>query len=193
MISLVPNKHRRRQQQFGLMLALLLALPPSVLAQTCRDPVPPTRPDQRFVVNPDGTVRDLNTGLLWKQCAEGLSGFGCQLGAPVRSKWKSALNRAQQSVFAGHVDWRLPDQTELQTLLQPRCHGVDLDAVSFPNTPPERFWTSTPAPYYAGSAWTLHFGHGAMSFGTAQDAAYVRLVRDRAACSPASMEFCRTQ
>ena len=162
------------------------------LAQTCHDDGLGMRPDSRFVASRDGTVKDLTTGLMWKQCAEGLSGVGCAVGDPLLFKWKWAIRQGRDAVFAGYSDWRLPDQTELSSLLQRRCYGLDLDAINFPNTPPERFWSSAPSPYYAGSAWTLHFGNGSVGYGTGRDSAYVRLVRDRLACSPVSPESCVT-
>ncbi|WP_304303176.1 DUF1566 domain-containing protein [Chromatium okenii] len=175
----------------ALIVAMTLALAaPAVTAQTCRDAVPATRPDSRFITDRDGTVRDLNTGLMWKRCVEGASGMGCERGKPRLLTWKSAMQQGRRVVFAGYADWRLPDQTELASLVEARCYGIELDAVSFPNTPAERFWTSTPAPYYENSAWMLHFGHSAISFGTESDVGFVRLVRDRAACSPASPQFC---
>lgn len=174
----------------ALIVATTLALAAPAEAQTCRDALPATRPDSRFITDRDGTVRDLNTGLMWKRCVEGLTGMGCELGKPKLFRWKHALQQGRHAPFAGYADWRLPDQTELASLVQARCYGVELDAVSFPNTPAERFWSSTPAPYYADSAWMLHFGHGLITFGTESDVGFVRLVRDRSACSPASPQFC---
>lgn len=160
------------------LLPSLWAVSQTCLAQTCIDDIPASRPDSRFVANRDGTVKDRTTGLIWKQCAEGLSGVGCAVGDALLFKWKWAIQQGRDSVFAGYTDWRLPDQTELSTLIQRRCYGLDIDSVNFPNTPPDRFWTSTQSAYYPGSAWTLHFGNGAVNYGTRRDSAYVRLVRD---------------
>ncbi|MBK5963822.1 hypothetical protein CCR95_06915 [Thiocystis minor] len=172
---------RFKQARLLLALPLLIsmsAVVPSCFAQTCLDDLPVMRPDSRFVANRDGTVIDRTTGLMWKQCTEGLSGVGCVVGDALPFKWKWAVRQGRDAVFAGYSDWRLPDQTELSSLLQRRCYGLDIDAVNFPNTPPDRFWSSTPSSYYPGSAWTLHFGHGAVDYGTRRDSAYVRLVRD---------------
>ena len=38
--------------------------------QVCRDDILATAPDSRFQDNGNGTVTDLATGLIWKQCAE---------------------------------------------------------------------------------------------------------------------------
>jgi hypothetical protein len=45
-------------------------------AQTCRDDIRATAPDSRFQYNGNGTVTDLATDLIWKQCAGGLERRG---------------------------------------------------------------------------------------------------------------------
>ncbi|MBK1694295.1 hypothetical protein CKO09_06010 [Chromatium weissei] len=188
---ILHGKNSQPVRAATLLVAVMLMFGvATVTAQTCHDALPTTRPDSRFLTDVNGTVRDTYTGLMWKRCVEGLTGVGCELGKPKLLRWNNAMQRGRLVVFAGYADWRLPDQTELASLLQSRCYGVELDAVTFPNTPAERFWTSTPAPYYENSAWMLHFGHSATTFGTKSDVGYVRLVRDRAACSPASPQFC---
>jgi hypothetical protein len=158
--------------------------------QDCGDQGPLLAPDARYVVIQNGTVKDQTTGLMWKLCAEGLSGFGCAEGAPLKMRWAAASRHAGSSRFAGYADWRLPDREELLSLLQRRCHGNDIDGVTFPNTPASPFWSATPASYYPGSAWRVHFGNGSIDYGTRKDTAYVRLVRDAAACNPVTPGSC---
>ena len=150
---------------------------PAAPAQDCRDDVAPP-PAGRFIPSPDGTVRDSQTGLIWKQCAEGLMGVDCKVGEAVKFRWKGARAQAAGATFAGQSDWRLPDRTELESLVRRRCYGIDIDVLSFPNTPAEPFWTSSPSPYYRDSAWTIHFGTGVIGYGTRRDSGFVRLVRD---------------
>lgn len=173
-----------------LTVCCLCLITAPAAAQDCRDEYPAPIPNSRFIVNQDGTVRDQATGLMWKQCAEGLSGVGCVVGAALTFKWKRAMRQGPDTLFAGYADWRLPNQTELLSLIQRRCYGLDIDVANFPNTPPAPFWTATPASYYGGDAWTIHFGTGATGYGTKRDSAYVRLVRDSAACSPARPGSC---
>ena len=159
-------------------------------ARDCGDTEAANIPDPRYILIQNGTVKDVVTGLMWKQCVEGTGGIGCVVGMPMRLGWEDGLERARSSRFAGYADWRLPDQTELQSLLQRRCHGLDIDGVIFPRTPASRFWSANPASYYPGSAWTLDFRNGDLGYGTARESAYVRLVRDAEACSPAKPSSC---
>lgn len=174
-----------------MIAAVLLAGMSSALAEQCEGLV--ELPDSRFTVHADGTVSDRATGLMWKQCSQGLSGLGCAVGEAQTASWKSAVRQGEDEVFAGYSDWRLPQKTELQSLVMRRCYGVDTDVVNFPNTPADRFWTATPAGYYPGSAWTVHFGHGEVGYGTKRDSAYVRLVRDGKGCNPAHPLSCGEQ
>lgn len=54
--------------------------------------------------NGDGTISDLNTGLMWSK------GFQ-------RSPWNEAPERAQASRLAGYQDWRVPTIKELYSLI----------------------------------------------------------------------------
>lgn len=162
----------------------------AALAQECGDQGPARIPDARYILIQNGTVKDEVTGLMWKQCVEGAGDVGCSVGEPQTLTWNSALARARDSRFAGYSDWRLPDQNELLSLLQRRCHGLDIDGAIFPRTPAARFWSSNPAAYYPGSAWTVHFGNGDLGYGIKDDSAYVRLVRDAEGCSPVKPASC---
>ncbi len=55
--------------------------------------------------NGDGTVTDLNTGLMWQK----------QFKA--HTTWDDAVSGARRFKLAGHSDWRLPDIKELYSLI----------------------------------------------------------------------------
>lgn len=127
-----------------LIAALLMGsdISPAV-AQTCPPGNPRVAPDNRYTDHGDGTVTDLQTGLMWKRCSEGQSGTNCGDSAPSLLTWQAALTTAANSSFAGYSDWRLPSVKELHSLLETGCHSPSINSVRFPNMPPEFFWTST--------------------------------------------------
>ncbi|EQA71047.1 DUF1566 domain-containing protein [Leptospira noguchii] len=101
-------------------------------------------PAPSFVDQLDGTVRDLNTGLLWSQCTEG-QGVGCGLTPPTAMDWNAARNNCNGKVLAGRV-WRLPNVNELLSIVDySNAVGIlpNIDSVFFPNTANGLYWTST--------------------------------------------------
>ncbi|WP_082795966.1 DUF1566 domain-containing protein [Flammeovirga sp. SJP92] len=59
-----------------------------------------------FKDNGDGTVSDLNTGLMWMK-ADSKKGMN----------WEEALKYAQENTTGNHSDWRLPDAKELESIV----------------------------------------------------------------------------
>lgn len=100
----------------------------------------------------DGTVTDQETKLMWMQSAlKGTFTF--------EAAQQAAQNLNAQKGFAGHADWRVPNQDELLSLVM----GVNCPSISqeaFPDTPEASFWTSTPHAWNAADALIIHFGNG---------------------------------
>ena len=66
----------------------------------------------RFIDNGDGTVTDAETNLVWQKDS-----------APERISWLEAQDYVKQlneAGFAGHDDWRLPNNQELTSLMLTR-------------------------------------------------------------------------
>ncbi len=146
-------------------------------AQACRDDILSTAPDSRFRDNGNGTVADLATGLIWKQCAEGLSGADCRTGSPSVFTWQQALRYAEAHVFADSELWRLPNKKELASLLEQRCRLPASNSRFFPNTPFwRRLWSSSPYAYDSSSAWYVSFYTGEVEFQNKSEFFFVRLV-----------------
>ena len=167
----------------GTLLAMLST---ALIAQTCRDGIIPTAPDSRFQNNGDGTVSDLQTGLMWQHCSVGQSGDDCETGAISNFTWDLALQYPasvnSSGGFAGHSDWRLPNRNELVSLVEEACVSPAINQTLFPNTPSAIFWTSSP---YGGADslsatnnWIVDFEFGRSNVFTFRDESYnVRLVR----------------
>ena len=173
----------------GLVLMTMAA--PLALAQDgvqdCRQSILASAPDSRYTENLDGTVTDKVTGLIWKQCPEGLSGADCGAGngqLPEDSTlltWQAALQHAAAADFAGSGDWRLPNLKELQSLVELRCRTPAVNSRLFPNTPgasASEFWTSSSNSSQATDAYAVDFSEGYITIAPKELTAYVRLVRD---------------
>ena len=73
----------------------------------------------RFVDNGDGTVTDTCTRLMWQQDTADVNGDGLRNEGD-QPPWCSALAYCEDLELAGHDDWRLPNITELQSIVD---HG----------------------------------------------------------------------
>ena len=156
-------------------------------AQTCQTAnIPATSPTSQLTDNADGTVTDTKTGLMWEQCAEGLSGAGCTTGTAQTYTWQAALNRAQTvnttGGFAGYTDWRVPNIKELRSIIEQQCYDPAINLTRFPNTASAVFWSSSPVAgdrYYGYIAGYVFFGNGYDDGGDygRGNALQVRLVR----------------
>jgi hypothetical protein len=164
----------------SVLLSATLGAPSASQAaetQTCNDAIVATAPDSRYQDNGDGTVTDLATGLIWKQCAEGLSGPGCTTGTSQTFTWQAALQHAEAAVFAGSSLWRLPNNKELASLRERRCYTPAINTTFFPNTPANYFWSSSPHANNSSSALSVNFSFGNVGSYYKILQTYVRLVR----------------
>ena len=164
-----------------LLLALLLILLTCTrgTAQTCQSEteVPSTTPASRFLKHGNGTVTDTVSGLMWAQCAEGLSGSACTVGEAANFTWEEALIRARDSVLAGYTDWRLPNLKELFSMVEERCVDPAINLAVFPNTPASYFWSASPSADSSHFAWIVGFMNGGADYGSRYSYSQVRLVR----------------
>jgi len=157
---------------------LLYALPSQ--AQTCKDYIPDNTPNSRYTDNGNSTVTDNDTGLMWKQCVEGLTGAGCATGAATGHTWQAALALAttvNSAGFADYNDWRVPNLTELESLAARNCFNPAINSSLFPNDPASVVWSSSPVAGNSGSAWSIVFYFGYTVNGNRSIYDYVRLVR----------------
>ena len=92
-------------------------------------------PDDRYMANTtNNTVIDTETGLMWQQCAAGLTGTNCATGTADMRTWQAALGHAASSTFAGFDDWRLPNLAELRSIVAYDRHAPAINASVFPAT-----------------------------------------------------------
>lgn len=149
-------------------------------AVTCVDNLPASNPDLVYIDHGDGTVTDVRSGLMWTQCAEGLSGVGCDIGTAMTFTWAEALSHAVSSNFAGHTDWRLPNIKELSSLVEDCRLQPAINDSLFPNTPSLSFWSGSPDAAYWNYGWVVDFNSGIVPPAGLRrsNVGHVRFVRD---------------
>lgn len=152
----------------------------------------------------DGTITDLNTGLVWEKKVglDGLANTGVPQDADNQMSWFGALQHVEAmnlQGFAGHSDWRLPNIRELRSIVDyerlnpaasPSFHQqascmLQCDALLDPGcscTATGDYWSSTSmmSPAMSGlvpSAWYVSFANGSWAPQDKATPLYVRAVR----------------
>jgi hypothetical protein len=128
-------------------------------------------------------VADVVTKRSWQGCSVGQQGEDCA-GEATMVPWADALATCEGSEWAGHTDWRLPNVTELRSVVDLRFTRPAIDPAWFPNTPyyvgaddrEGQYWSST-ARWYNGFALYVSFHDGGNHFYVQDEARHVRCVR----------------
>jgi hypothetical protein len=154
----------------------------STAQQTCKTAsIVQTAPDSRFTNNEDGTITDIQTGLMWARCRQGFQGAGCDTSSnPVTNTftWAAALAlNSATSDTANRTDWRLPNIKELQSLVEISCSSPAINNSFFPNTGNTFFWSASPNALSTLFAWGVFFNNGDVVVSNRVNAQSVRLVR----------------
>ena len=169
-----------------LMITALLVSTATCAQQTCKDFVDNHWQNTRYeiqTINDEIIVTDFETGLMWQQCTYGYSGADCATGNNSTFNWQQALEipHSQNSSggYAGYNDWRLPNITELRTLIALNCYSPAINITIFPNTKNKWFWTSSPFTYLDIYSWKVNFTSGKENvYGFRTEHNSIRLVRN---------------
>ena len=154
-------------------MMVTLSLPVLAYAQICQPQnIPATTPTSQFTDHRNGIVTDNKTGLMWKKCSEGQTWDNntnsCN-GTAASYVWKSALQQAQslntKGGFAAYTDWRVPNISELESIVEKQCYQPAINLNIFPNVSfsESQFWSSSPAPTLGNGnygAWLVNFVYG---------------------------------
>jgi hypothetical protein len=145
-------------------------------------PGPTEPPGERFVDNGDGSITDMQTGLMWEKKSDdgsvhdwdnaySWSVTGAESDGTVFTVFVSTLN---DQAFAGHSDWRVPTLQELggiadydvvdpaaALIFDDNCElGCEITECSC--TKSSFYWSSTDVANDANSAWFADFSDGAL-------------------------------
>lgn len=121
----------------------------------------------RYVDHGDGTVSDPKTGLMWKQCPEGLSGAACATGTAFTTALvgntdaatrAATVNANAATLGLGYGDWRVPSRNELASLVCRAAVAAPLiNTAVFPATGAVSYASSTLHPTAPGANWFVNF------------------------------------
>ena len=127
-------------------------------------------------VNGDTIVRDYNTGLTWQQDTADTNDDG-QVNELDKTRWQDALDYCRDLLFAGRDDWRLPDYSELESLVDYSRSNPAINPVFTCENAP--YWSATSADiHHPGTAWAVYFTDGDVYWWDKLDPVYyVRCVR----------------
>jgi hypothetical protein len=159
-----------------------------VSIEPCPDPGNALAQDGSYTINPlsytansgdnTGTVTDDNTGLMWQQCIEGLTGSDCTTASANTYNWYQATGTAEDTYnlngasnacgnlsLAGYADWRLPDENELMGIVDYGSFDPAIKGTAFPNTIGYEYWSQTTYASNTAKAWYVEFWNGEVSPG----------------------------
>jgi hypothetical protein len=130
-------------------------------------------PPMAYRDNGDGTVTDLNTGLMWQQ-GDGQNGTDYP---PGYRTWQQAVDYCAGLDLANHSDWRLPSVEELTSLTSIGRFDPSIDTQYFPQCRSGHYWSSSTYVYNPAYAWLVYFYNGVVSAHFKTYYNYVRCVR----------------
>ena len=110
-------------------------------------------PQPAYRANGDGTTTDLNTGLMWQRSDNG-----------EYYTWDEAVSYCSRIGLAGYYDWRLPNISELISIV---AFDRNFPAVNPGYFPSQKhfYWSSSPCAGNSGNAWYVY-----INLGTARNA-----------------------
>ena len=121
-----------------------------------------------FTVSPDGlTVTDNVTGLVWQREDDDTT-----------RNWANAISYCEGLTLGGYEDWRLPNEYQLQSIVDYGRYNPAIDPVAFPSTNHTYYWSSSTNAYSSEYAWDVSFYNGSVYYGLHKTyTGYVRCVR----------------
>ena len=124
--------------------------------------------------NGDGTVTDLNTGLMWMRATADTDNDG-DIDSGDELDWQPACDYCDGLEYAGYSDWRLPDRRELMSIVD---YGRDYPAINpVFSCRSSYYWSSSTYAFRPAHAWGVDFISGRVDYYYKGNDYYVRCVR----------------
>jgi len=157
----------------------MIATVPSLAQQACPTNMVQVQPatDYDLTLNSGATVLHNKTGLTWQRCSIGQtwSSTTCT-GIATTHTWSQALNAAKNNTGAGG-GWRLPNISELASIVEIGCSNPSVNVSVFPATVSSTYLTGSTISGSTTAMWVIDFTAGIFG-GRGKDVINrVRLVR----------------
>ena len=171
--------------QIRRVLVCFFCLSFNAWGQQCDNSRPFSTPDDKFVLNVDGTVTELESGLTWMRCALGQqwSGTTCE-GEAKSFTWAEAYKEEDKvnigAAYANLHNWRIPKLPELASIVERQCQYPRINLNVFPATPLGAFWTANQKnATTVKSAFAMDFEKEGVKVKSQQTKLFLRLVSGR--------------
>ena len=120
-----------------------------------------------FAVSPDGlTIVDNVTGLMWQREDDNTT-----------RTWANAISYCEGLTLGGYEDWRLPNEYQLQSIVDYGRYNPAIDTTAFPGTDPTYYWSSSTSASKTYCAWVVSFFYPHVVYDYKWSTYYVRCVR----------------
>lgn len=114
-----------------------------------------------------GVIFDAATGLEWQEVDDG-----------TRRCWDNALTYCESLSLNNNNDWRLPNLSELHSIVDYLRYKPSIDPV-FSVQPSSDYWSATTYTYVTDNAWAINFSRGNSDARHKARTPFVRCVRTR--------------
>lgn len=167
-----------------LWIVLYFFVSSDVFSQDCNTSRPSSTPTDNYFINDDGTITDIESGLVWMRCAVGQTwnGKSCS-GEPQTFTWRQAFKKEdvinQNGGYAGLHNWRLPALNEIAMIVERQCNSPRINLELFPATPSAAFWTANHKSGAIKRAFAMDFDREGLMILRQGEKLYLRLVSGR--------------
>ena len=125
------------------MIALLAGCDNYRIDEKCSDHI--SRGDRgTFVTDDSGLAKDIETGTTWYRCVAGksFSNYRCK-GEALYLSWDDATEYAEEFSQKSGIQWRLPTNDEMKSIIEGSCIGPAINGNVFPAAETYNHWTSS--------------------------------------------------
>jgi hypothetical protein len=119
-----------------------------------------------FLDNGDGTITDINTGLMWQQEDDDTT-----------RTWEEALAYCEGVTLASYTDWRLPNIKALDSIVDVSKQNPAINSIYFYGTDSSYYWSSTNSMLVTDTAHNVNFLSGSSGRSSKTNVRLTRCVR----------------